>query len=309
LRCGLRDQAALDAYQDAWAIAYLEGPPEGDYGPWIQGIARKVAFRYRRSAARAAAVFVHDDFDGIAPSSDPETAAYAREVARAVDVLDPREREAIVAAAEGCTAAEIAEIAAEDGESLTENGAKSRVARARKAMRSRMKDDEDDKAVMLPPFDGERMWRRVERVIDKLDELHGAPDDGPSMSTTPSTPPMAVPLAPLGPLLGPGILPIAKGKLAGLLLGTFLLGAGAGAAAMHTWHAHRHRPDSPPIAKHPPVVEGDVERVVEQAPGVVWTASNRRYARPRPKGNPSPTGKTTPRPESTFYERARRDGF
>lgn len=305
-RCGLQEPAASDAYQDVWSIAYLHGPPEGDYGQWIQGVARNVALRYRRSAARAAAVFVHDDIDGAAASADPEHAAYAREAARVIDVLDPREREAIVAAAEGCTAAEIAEMATKNGEALSENGAKSRIARARKAVRSRMKDD-DDKMVVLPPFDGERLWRRVETAITRLDELHAASGGGPATSGTPSTPPMAVPLAPSSPVLGPGIVPIAKTKLALLFLVTFLLGTGTGAGATYAWCTHRQRWDSPPTAEDrpaSPISNPRAERKEEpQAPGVVWTASNVPSAGPRPKRA------TMPRPASTYYERAHRSGF
>lgn len=98
-RCGLREPAASDAYQDVWAIAYLHGLPQGEYEPWILGVARNVAFRYRRSAARAAAVFVHDEIDAAPARSDPEAEVYAREAAREIDVLDPREREAITLAA------------------------------------------------------------------------------------------------------------------------------------------------------------------------------------------------------------------
>lgn len=297
---GVNGSALEDAHHDTWIIAAEKGPPDGEFGPWIHGIARRVASRYRRSAGRAAALFVHDDVEGAAPSADPERAAYAREVARAVDTLDPREREALVAAAEGYTAAEIA---ASVSPKVSEDGAESRIARARKAMRSRMNDDDNDKMVALPPFDGERLWRRIERTLSVLEEFRDESGGGPAENGPPSTPPVSVPLAPLAPQLAPGILPIAKAKLAGLLIGTFLLGAGAGAGAMHAWSAHRLRPGSEPIAEHPRAVEHDVEK----APGVIWTSSNVRYAHPGPTNttasSSTPNHTTT---ERSFYPQLRR---
>lgn len=170
-----------------------------------------------------------------------------------------------------------------------------------------MKDDDDDKMVVLPPFDGERMWRRVERTLDLLDEMRGAPEGGPSPSATPSAPPMAVPLAPPATALGPGIVPIAKVTLALWLAGTFLLGAGTGAGAAYAWLAHRRGSGSAPVVARPLSAEqepsAEQREVGPQVPGVVWTPSNARHARPHPARTAAPV------PSSTFYDRARRAGF
>jgi RNA polymerase sigma factor (sigma-70 family) len=305
-RYGVDGALLDDAFHDTWVVAWKKGPPQGDFGSWIHGIAHKVAFRYRRSASRAAAIIVHDDVERAATSTDPERAAYAREVARAIDELDPKERDALVAAAEGYTAAD-------SPRKITEDGAESRIARARKAVRRPMNDDDDDKKVVLPPFDGERLWQRIERTISLLEDFRDEPGNGLVESSPPSAPPVSLPLVPALPLLAPGLVPIAKAKLTGLLAGAFLLGTGIGAGAMHTWHGLRHEPSRARMA--PLRVTEREERI---APGVVWTSFHMRDAQPGPTGLPvspvlppaRPPGRAAPSVdagnERSFYPRLRR---
>lgn len=83
----------------------------------------------------------------------------------------------------------------------------------------------------LPPRLGADLWDRIEAAIRQQE---GAPLDGPRSSGPPSGPrlvsamPLVPPLAPPVSGSGAGIM-LAKTKLAAIVAGTFLLGAGSGA--------------------------------------------------------------------------------
>lgn len=155
-RLSVPTEAVHDALQDVFVAAYHRWDDFDDsrpVRPWLTGFARKVAFRYRRSAARRsrkrAAVQMIDKEGAPAPAQR----VVARDfLGRFLETLDEGHREAFVRAElEGKTAREIAEEL-----SIGVEAVYGRVRTARKRLKVALMEDAREPsaraASMVPPW-------------------------------------------------------------------------------------------------------------------------------------------------------------
>lgn len=152
IRLGVPPSSVSDAVQDVFITAYrlwsrydAARPPR----PWLAAIARRVAFRVRRSADRQ--VRKTEAFRRTFPDSAPpcEASVEARHILRTfIDELDEETRDVFVLAElEGYTALEIA-----TRTGLAPNAVYQRVRRARQRLRDAAAVDAESSTTSLPAF-------------------------------------------------------------------------------------------------------------------------------------------------------------
>ena len=171
---GLAEDAVQETYLTAFRRLDQFRGPEG-FGAWLTKICIRNALHILRRDSRLRAVGDDDGSDCLsklsaAPSSEPEANTLARETAavleHAVESL-PRDYRLvyILREIEGLNIQETAESLC-----INQGTVKSRLHRARQAVRSRCRYQLDDIKSQVYPFAGQRCDRIVRLVFSKLDQ-------------------------------------------------------------------------------------------------------------------------------------------